>query len=161
MNTTAKHVDELRAVRSQRDGYQAKAAEFRAERDRLLEENKALREALERITGGLHTYNLDGLVHHSFNCAPCVASSALNNKAKDHTMNNSKVDSRISRRLLISARRPSNPDKDVCAEAAAIVEDLTEALEKIKASITLVGDPELARDCYCLEIARAALAKAK
>lgn len=39
--------------------------------------------------------------------------------------------------------------------------ELLEALEKIVNSITLAGPPELARDQYCLDVARAALARAR
>ena len=45
--TNAKHQDELRAVRAQRDSYRAKAAQFRDDCARLKAENEALRAALK------------------------------------------------------------------------------------------------------------------
>ena len=49
MNKTAKHADELRAIRSQRDSYQAKAASFRDERDLLKAQVEELRGALQTL----------------------------------------------------------------------------------------------------------------
>lgn len=47
------------------------------------------------------------------------------------------------------------------ARLIAAAPALVKALEKVERSITLAGDPELARDQYCLDVIRTALARAR
>jgi hypothetical protein len=47
------------------------------------------------------------------------------------------------------------------AKLIASAPELLEALRKIEASLLLSGEPELASQCYQLEVARIAIAKAE
>ena len=78
MRVSAKHLDELRAIRSQRDAYQVRAAQFMDERDKLREQVVLLRTALKNLVNEQYRVKVV-LGQDAYTKVCCAAQIALEN----------------------------------------------------------------------------------